>query len=126
MSYRQSHALYVLHEIKWIVCQCIVFMEKCISVPHDRNNFVLLSFSWEKNILTEEGSEIFFYEHNENPRPPPPLIRKWLLPYTSGINNGRKVYAKSSITHEQTCTFKMKDMPIWTLRSAKFLLLDAL
>jgi hypothetical protein len=72
MSYRQSHALYVLHEIKWIVCQCIVFMEKCISVPHDRNNFVLLSFSWEKNILTEEGSEIFFYEHNENPRPPHP------------------------------------------------------
>jgi hypothetical protein len=35
-GYRQSHALYVLREIKWIVCQCIVFMEKCISVPHDR------------------------------------------------------------------------------------------
>jgi hypothetical protein len=27
-----------------------------------------------------EGSEFFFYEHNENPSHPPPPIRKWLLP----------------------------------------------
>ena len=62
-GYRQSHALYVLREIKWIVCQCIVFMEKCISVPHDRKtNFCFPSHwgrFWKKN-----------YEHNENPRPP--------------------------------------------------------
>ena len=43
-------------------------MEKCISVPHDRKKIVL-SFSWEKNILTEEGSEEKNYEHNENPNP---------------------------------------------------------
>jgi hypothetical protein len=30
--------------------------------------------------LIEEGSEFFFYEHNENPSHPPPPIRKWLLP----------------------------------------------
>ena len=29
--------------------------------------------------MTEEGFEIFFIEHNENPRPP--QIRKCLLPY---------------------------------------------
>ena len=59
-GYRQSHALYVLHEIKWIVCQCIVFMEKCISVPHDReNNFCFPSHEKAKKNI---------YEHNENPR----------------------------------------------------------
>ena len=36
--------------------QCIVFMEKCISVPHDRKkNFAFLLM--RKNILTGEGSE---------------------------------------------------------------------
>jgi hypothetical protein len=52
-GYRQSHALYVSREIKWIVCQCIVFMEKCISVPHDReNNFCFPSHEKTKKIFT--------------------------------------------------------------------------
>ena len=32
-------------------------MEKCISVTRDRKYIFLLSFSWEKNILTKEGFE---------------------------------------------------------------------
>ena len=49
-GYRQSHALYFLREIKWIVCQCIVYMEKCISVPHDRK--IIFCFpSHEKKIF---------------------------------------------------------------------------
>ena len=57
-GYRQSHALYVLHEIKWIMSMY------CF---HGK----MLSFSWEINILTEEGSKTFFYDHNDNPVPLP-------------------------------------------------------
>ena len=55
-----------------IICQFIVFKEKCISVPHDRKKQLLLFLSWEKNILTEEGSEKNNYEYNKIPAPPPP------------------------------------------------------
>jgi hypothetical protein len=70
-GYRQNHALYVLREIKWIVCQYIVFMEKCISVPHDREqNFAFLLMRkkyfdwgrfWKKNLRAQWKSQ-----------PPPP------------------------------------------------------
>jgi hypothetical protein len=50
--------------------QCIAFMEKCISVPHDKENKFLLSFSWEKNNLTEEGSEKKITSIMKIPGPP--------------------------------------------------------
>ena len=57
--------------------QCIVFMEKCISVPHDGKKivaFLLMRtkyFDWKK-----------IYEHNENPRPPPPPDKKMVVALT--------------------------------------------
>jgi hypothetical protein len=46
-------------------------MEKWISVPHDRKINIFLSFSWEKNILTEEGSKNKFTSTMKIPAPPP-------------------------------------------------------
>ena len=70
-GYRQRHALYVIREIKLIVCQCIVFMEKlyfCSTWEEKMIAYLLM----RKNILTEEGSEKKLYDHNENPSPPVP------------------------------------------------------
>jgi hypothetical protein len=49
-------------------------MEKYISVPHDRKK-MLLSFSLEKNILTEEGYENFVTSTMKIPDPFPPHPR---------------------------------------------------
>jgi hypothetical protein len=40
-------------------------------LPHDRKKMFCFPSHEKKNILTEEISEKNFYEHNENPRPPP-------------------------------------------------------
>ena len=47
----------------------IFLMEKCISVPHDtKTNFCFPSHE-KTNILTEEGSEIFFTSTMKIPAP---------------------------------------------------------
>ena len=50
--------------------QCIVFMEKCISVPHDRKTIFCFP-SQEKKIFLLEGSENKFTSTMKIPPPTP-------------------------------------------------------
>ena len=47
----------------------IFFMEKCISVPHERKTIFCFPSHEKKYICTEEGSEIFFTSTIKIPAP---------------------------------------------------------
>ena len=71
MSYRQSHALYVLHEIKWIVCQCIVFIWKYAFLFHMIEIIFFSFLLMRKKYFDRKVLKFFFTSTMKIPDPTP-------------------------------------------------------